>query len=334
MGKPFISVSIPVENKTPNLAKALKFLAKQTYQNFEVIISTSDLFSSAYSFVQIYPDRTLSGDVASKRNQILKYGKGEIFVFNDDDVFSPPQYLENIVETFKNPTILAACGPLLTPPTDSFMQQASGVVWEGYLGSMGAGIYRSRRLSPQFVYDYPAANLIVKAEVFQQIGGFQTGIFPGEDTKLCLDIYKRFNTGIYYKPNLFVYHSRKPLFTPHLAQIGRYGNQRGWFALAYPETSFKLQYFLPSLLLLYILGFAILSVRSILVSNFALVGLASLPLLVYAVFVIIEAIRITYQKGIRIAGLAIVGVIATHLYYGYRFLKSFVSKLIRKLIDK
>lgn len=329
--KPFISVIIPVEGKTDYLKEALYCYSKQIYPNFEVIIASSKSFPASYSFAHMVVDKKLSADVASKRNQILKYGRGEIFVFNDDDVFTPRQYLANIVKKLKNAGILAASGPLLTPPADSFMQQASGTVWESYLGSLGAGVYRSRKMPARTVYDYPAANLIVRREVFAAVGGFELGLYPGEDTKLCLLIFNKYRQGIVYDPGLFVYHHRKPLFEEHLRQIGRYGNQRGWFALSYPATSFKFQYFLPSFLLVYFVFWFFLAIKNFLFGGFSLFFLLSFPLIVYFLLVTSESMAISYRKSLKLAPFAAVGILVTHLYYGYKFLKSFTGKILKKI---
>lgn len=326
-GKPSITIIIPVEKETKHIKETLKNYSKQKYKNFEVIISTTDKFTSKYKFVKIIIDENLKGDVSSKRNKILKYGKGEIFVFNDDDVSIPENYLKNIANRFKNKEVLAACGPLLTPKNDSFMQKASGAVWESYLGSLGAGIYRSRVQSARIVYDYPAANLIIRKKVFKKISGFQKGLYPGEDTKLCLDFLNIFKKGINYDPYLFVYHHRKALFKDHLRQIGKYGTQRGWFSLSFPETSLKIQYFLPSILLIYII-----LVLFLINTNLSIPSLLYVPLYFYLFLLAIEGLILMYRKGVSLGILALLGIILTHLYYGYKFIKSFTIKLVDKLL--
>lgn len=318
----FISVIIPVEKKTDYLLEALEHYSQQTYNKFELIIAASYKFTVDYPFVQVVTNKILAGDVASKRNEIIKYGKGEIFVFNDDDVFVPLNYLQTVVNMFVDREVIAACGPLLTPPNDNFRQQASGAVWESYLGSLGAGLYRSRKFPSRIVYDYPAANLIVRKDAFEKIGGFEPGIFPGEDTKFCLLMLNKYNMGVFYHPSLYVYHHRKSLFREHLQQIGKYGHQRGWFALSYPTTSFQLRYFTPAILIVYlfILPF-LLSVSSY----------YKIPLLIYVGLVILEFAVITVRKGYKIGLTCALGIIATHLYYGANFIKSFFGKIISKI---
>ena len=164
--------------------------------------------------------------------------------------------------------------------------------------------------------------MIVRAEIFKKVGGFIPGVFPGEDTKLCLDILNTYGKGVQYDPLLFAYHHRKALFRDHLKQIGRYANQRGWFAITYPETSFRLQYFLPAALLFYILTVPVFLLTDTVSPFFVL-----LPLLIYAIVAAGEGILISVRRGPVIAGIAVLGIVATHLYYGYCFSKSFIRKI-------
>lgn len=319
VNKKVISVVIPLEKKSDYILEALDSYSKQTYKGFEVLISSTEPFKVSYKFAKVISDKNLGGDPSGKRNKAVKKSRGEIIVFNDDDVYVPPGYLERVMELFNNSEVYGAAGPLLTPPSDNLLKSASGLVWESYVGSMGAGVFRSRKMAPRVVYDYPAANLIVRKKIFNELGGFEEGLYPGEDTKLCLLLSEKYNTGINYVPELYVYHHRRSLFGPHLRQVGRYGTQRGQFALSYPQTSFTLPYFIPSFLLLYLLTLPWTTRYS---------SLIFVPGLVYLSIIIIEAVVFAYKKNIIIATLMIPAVIATHLYYGYKFIISFIRKLI------
>lgn len=326
MKKIKISICIPVEKKTKYLEDALAAYSKQTYKNFEVLVSASKpiKFKAKYNFARVIADKSLTGDPASKRNKVLRYAKGEIFVFNDDDCLVPANYLANIAKIMKNKDIAACCGPLLTPPNDNFWRQASGAVWESSLGmgGLGGGIHRSLKRPARVVYDFPAANLIVRRGIFESVAGFEPGLYSGEDTKLCLDIYNKYKKGVNYDPKLYAYHYRKPLFRHYLTQIGRYGAQRGWFSTSYPETSFKLIYFIPAFFLAYIVLLPFLSLIS---------AYFVFPLLLYILLIAIEALNIIRKKGLIIGFAAAAGIISTHIYYGYKFTASFAGKPIQRV---
>lgn len=324
--RPFISVITPVETKTAYLTENLESYRKQSYKKFEVLIAASHNFKIEHNFAKVIVNKKLKGDVASKRNEIIKHGKGNIFVFNDDDVFVPQNYLKNIVKIFANSNVFAACGPLLTPPNSNFWQKASGAVWESNLGmgGLGGGTHRSLKKPKRVVYDFPAANLIVRRDIFAEVGGYEPGLYPGEDTKLCLDIYNKYKKGVNYDPKLYVYHHRKPLFKKYLTQIGRYGTQRGWFALSYPETSLKLIYFVPTIFFLYLVFLPLLFLLNIILI---------IPFFIYAIGLLLEGAYIARKKGVAIGATAVLGIITTHLYYGFRFLVSFIGRPVKRIIQ-
>src|SRR3989338_9864856 len=109
--KPIYTVIIPIEKKSAYVMEALKLWDSQTYKSFEVLISSTKRFSIPYSFARVIVDPSLKGNIAAKRNKILKHGAGSIFIFHDDDVFVPPTYLHEVDKIFKNRTIIAAGGP-------------------------------------------------------------------------------------------------------------------------------------------------------------------------------------------------------------------------------
>lgn len=329
--KPRISVVIPVEHETKYLKEALSHYSKQSYKNFDVIVSTTKPIELSYKFATVYVNKRLSGDASLKRNVIIKKGKGDIFVFNDDDVYVPKHYLRNVARVFQNEDTIAAAGPLLTPAKDAFMQQASGVVWESYLGSVGAGVYRSRVMSSREVFDYPAANLIVRRGVFEKVGGYERGIYPGEDTKLLVDIYGITGKGAIYSPKLVAYHHRKPLFSKHLQQIGRYGFQRGQFSLAYPTTSFKIQYFLPAVLVLYEIAILLYVVFASPVYNMTIMKLVLAPIALYLLLLLTETCYIVYRHGVLLGLTGSLGILATHIFYGYKFIIGFTFRIFRRI---
>ncbi|MBU1322752.1 glycosyl transferase, partial [Patescibacteria group bacterium] len=106
----------------------------------------------------------------------------------------------------------------------------------------------NRQASPRFVDDYPTFNFLVKKKDFLAVNGFNTQFWPGEDTKLCLDLTHKLGKKILYHPDILVFHHRRPIFLPHLSQISRYGFQRGRFVRLFPQTSLRPAYFLPLLL--------------------------------------------------------------------------------------
>ena len=279
-----VSVIIPAERSNENLKRCLKDLKKQTYKGFEVI-TVLDKFS---------------GSPAEKRNWGAKKAKGEFLAFIDDDCFVEKDWLTNGVKIFSK-DVCAVCGPMLTPENSPFWERVSGYLWESPL----INPIRANK----YVEDWPSANFFIRKRDFEKLGGFDSRFWPGEDTKLCLDIVAKLKKKIVYDSNVVVYHRRRPLFKKYLEQVARYGRQRGRFARLFPETSRKWQYFVPSLFLIYIIT-ALFYNRL----------LYLMP--VYITLLIIEGIRAMVKDKNVLTGVAfILGAFMTHIVYGVSFLR-------------
>ena len=251
---------------------------------------------------------------ALKRDQGAAAASGELLAFLDDDAYPHAGWLEAAVVHFDNPRIWAVGGPGITPPDDEFRAQVSGWTYASWIVS-GPARYRYVPGANRTVDDYPSMNLIVRRSAFKNIGGFDSGFYPGEDTKLCLEIVRRGGL-IQYEANALVYHHRRSVPHGHLMQISHYGRHRGYFARAFPETSRRLQYFIPSLWLLWL---AAAAATSLWIEPVRVVFLATLAVYGFAVSAsaIVTAIG---ARSLRIGIAVIPAIVASHLFYGWHFL--------------
>ena len=273
---------------------------------------------------------------SDKRNLGIREARGEIVAFVDDDARPLPGWLEHSIPYFGDPTVGAVGGPAVTPPEDPFPAQMSGRVYKSPLVSGGA----RRRYVPTRVTDeddLPSCNLLVRASLLREIGGYDTAHWPGEDTILCLEIARR--ARLVYDPWTAVAHHRRPLFGPHLRQVSRYARHRGYFAKKFPETSRRFAYFVPSLLLVGTIGTLVcwllcvatgllcLHFRSNLFGGFAwifglLAGIGIPVLLFYLVVVL----AFSFSTRLRVWAWTAAGIVATHYAYGWNFLRGLFAR--------
>ncbi|MDD4902479.1 MAG: glycosyltransferase [Patescibacteria group bacterium] len=279
----------------------------------------------------VYPDQTNDeqwektrqiaclGGPAIKRTRSITDASGEILIFIDDDAFPAENYLEILDEDFKDEKIKAAGGPAITPPDDGFWQKVSGAVFLSFYSGGNPERYISRG-GKVFVADWPSVNFTIRKAVFAELGGFASEFWPGEDTKLCHDLNKKYPQSIVYDPALIVYHHRRSGLREHLRQTGAYGLHRGYFVKHYPETSFKLKYFLPALFLLFAVFGAVLSLADI---PFSAIYLLGWLIYVLVLFKSISDIR-HHEKNSLIILNAVYYIFLTHLVYGFYFIKGLV----------
>ena len=321
MKKIEISVIIPVRMITPYLRETIDCLKRQTFKEFEIIIITDK--KEKFKGVRVFN----SGEPtpAYKRNLGAKRSKGRILAFLDDDSYPENGWLENALGIFKeNSRISAVCGPALTPPKDNIFQRASGWVWASWLGSGGAGVYRNRIAPRREVEDFPSVNLLIKKTDFNLVGGFDVNHWPGEDTKLCLDLVK-LGKKIIYDPSVLIYHHRRAIFLPHLKQIGRYALRRGHFAKVFPETSMKVGYILPSF---FAYGLLIGLFVSLLFPFFRIVFLFLFSF--YFLLLFLTNLEVlTKDRNLFLFFLVIFSIYLTHFTYGLLFPWGYFHKTLQ-----
>ncbi|MEK7611625.1 MAG: glycosyltransferase [Patescibacteria group bacterium] len=331
---PLVSVIIPVEEVGPDLEQAVEYLLKQSYQNFEILVFVTRDTGKRFAKTTIIEEKSFAGRPAEKRDLALKYAKGDIFAFIDDDVYPSVSWLSSAVKNFEDLEVAGVGGPMLTPIEDSLMEKAGGWVWASKLGSGGAGTYRCLPEPKRLVDDYPTANLLVRRSDFTAVGGFDSKYWPGEDTKLCLDLTKKLGKKIIYDPGALVYHHRRALFYLHLRQIRGYGQHRGYFARVLPETSRRLGYFLPSLFFLgtllcpVILGLFLISQSPL--STLAMGIYGSLYSLYFFLLLATGVWVWRKSRDWRLGLLVMPGIVVTHLYYGFMFLRGFFSQGLKR----
>jgi len=322
-----VSIIIPVKEINDYIKESIPKILELDYSDFEILI-----FTNQEDTKHKWPKTKIiaSGDVgpADKRDLAIKYAKGEILAFLDDDAYPEKDWLEKALVHFNNKKIAAVGGPAVTPKTNSLKQKMSATVFESYVGGAGA---RNRYLSAgqvQEVDDWPTVNLLVRKNIFSKLGGFDSHYWPGEDTKLCLDII---NAGfkIIYEPQAVVYHHRREDLLRHFKQIGNYGLHRGFFAKIYPQTSFKLWYFVPSFFLVYLILVVMAFLLPVGSALFVfeqqnLLTILILPLVFYLLALIIDAVIIAFRWDNLLLGILTIPMIfLTHIYYGVRFIQGF-----------
>ncbi|MEK9155714.1 MAG: glycosyltransferase [Patescibacteria group bacterium] len=317
---PSVSIVIPVVAVNDYIQESIPKILELDWPDYEIIV------------IPDKPDRKhrwpktkiiASGKVgpAEKRDMTLKYARGEILAFLDDDAYPEPDWLRRAVKHFRRKKVAAVGGPAMTPADDDVLQKTSGAVFESFLGAGGA---RSRYLpigKPRRIDDWPTVNFLVRFDAFAQLGGFDSSYWPGEDTKLCLDLI---NAGyeIVYEPKAIVYHHRRSNLRKHFYQIGNYALHRGHFARIYPETSRRLFYFVPLLFDLYLLGL-IVQFSS---SGFPL-GLVLIPLLLYLVGVLVDgSVAVWRWRNPLLGILTPLMILLTHVWYGIRFGQGFLTR--------
>lgn len=314
-----VSVIIAVKAWNDFLKESLRACLKLSHGDFEIIVLPDRGFHFSDERVRIIP--TGPSLPAQKRDLGAAQANGEILAFIDDDAYPSESWLDVAVPNFSDPDIAAVCGPGVTPPAEGERRQASGLVYESFAAS---GHYRYRYMpdTKRFVDDFPSCNLLVRKSVFDELGGFKTSFWPGEDTILCLEITTRLKKKILYDPGALVFHHRRPLFLAHLKQVANYALHRGYFVKRFPETSLKWPYFVPMAFVCWLLFGFIFPAMGFLWGLFYFFSL-----LAYGIFIFMGAHR---KNNPKLTALVMLGIFLTHVFYGIFFVAGLLSSKLKE----
>lgn len=313
------SIIVPVPAINDYIMEALPHYAGQTHRDFELIILPNEAPASGLDGARVIP--TGMAGPARKRDIGAAAATGEILAFIDDDAYPAPVWLEHALRHFEDPRIGAVGGPAVTPKSDAFWQRVSGAT---FLSRLSGGF--PERYWPigetRDIDDWPTVNFLVRKDLFERLGGFETRHWPGEDTLLCLKIVEA-GFRIVYEPSAMVWHHRRADLRRHLAQVANYGFHRGHFARRYPRTSLRPLYLLPSLWLLFICfsiaAWPVAALRPAVAAGF----------IAYAAALAAASIDIwRRQRQYWVAVGAIAFIVPMHLAYGFAFLMGAATREI------
>ncbi len=238
---------------------------------------------------------------------------GEYLAFIDNDAYPRKDWLKNAIRYFNDPDIAAVGGPGVTPDEDDLLQKAGGYVLSSFMMGGLSNRFRSGRSVDSD--DIHSCNFIAQRSILEKTGGWNEKYWPGEDTLMCLSI-KKLGKKMIEAPDVLVYHHRRPLFTQHLKQVSRFGQHRGFFAKKYPETSLRLNYFIPSFLVLFIITGPVISLieKSFFIIYVYVVGIYLIAALLVSLLAAVNG------KDALLMPLVFTGTIITHISYGINFI--------------
>ena len=212
---PHVSLVIPVHGKLPYTLACLRSLAKYGAQAaFEVIVvDDASPDASADTLAQVDGLRLLRnaenlGFVGSC-NAGAAAARGEFLLFLNNDTQATLGWLDALLRCFAERADCGIAGSRLVYP-DGRLQEAGALVfadgscWNaGRFETRDAAAFRHRREA-----DYVSgAALMIRREIFQRIGGFDTRYAPAyyEDTDLAFAV-RQLGLRVYYEPSSTVIH--------------------------------------------------------------------------------------------------------------------------------
>ena len=211
----FISVVICTRNRADSFRQTVESLfcsGNLEFPDWEVVVvesSTDHTREICREFHQRFPEhfRFLTEKKLGKSNALntaILAAKGNILAFTDDDVLFAADYIQGIRTVFTTHSADAAQGRVL-------LDCEGG--WPGWLDERYAGMADFRDCGDEVIEldgTLFGVNMVVRADVFQKVGGFAPELGPGgigvsEDTEISLRM-RQAGCRMIYAPQVLVRH--------------------------------------------------------------------------------------------------------------------------------
>jgi O-antigen biosynthesis protein len=215
VASPRAAIVIPSLRQAHLLYQTLEsLLATFAEEPFELVIvdnasdgETQALFDRLHNVHVQRNDRNLGFGAACTIGARL--ARAPYVCFLNNDTIVTPGWLQALVATLEREPDCGAVGSRLIHP-DGKLQEAGGTIWQDGSGwGYGRGLDPT---APEVSYrrevDYcSAASLLVRRELFLELGGFDERYAPAyyEDTDLCLGIWAS-GSRVVYEPRSTVFH--------------------------------------------------------------------------------------------------------------------------------
>ena len=228
---PLVSIIVVNHNGSSHLTRLLDSIDSATsYPNYEIIIVDNDSKDNSLDVIESHeelPIRVISNDknetFSYANNQAVEIAKGDYLLFLNNDVKPLDGWLNNLMDTMlSNDDVGAVGAKLIYPDCDSskinreksYSIQHTGIIFkegDGYIKPFNrnnSDEYEtvSDKLDEEEIIAVTAATLLIKKEVYLEVGGFDNNYIYGyEDVDLCLKLYKAGYKN-FYNPKAMLYH--------------------------------------------------------------------------------------------------------------------------------
>lgn len=253
-----ISIIIVALNEERNMSAILDSLLAQDYpkKSYEILVIDGGSKDKTQQIVKKYQKNNKNikliidkgGSITSGRNIGIKKAKYDFIASTDADCIVPKNWLKNYVKEFqkysKKYKNLAGIGGANIPPAKSNnFQQALGVVYDSFLGSLGS-IQAKVFEKDKKAWSISCSNSFYSKAALLDVGMFSEDLGnQGEDWDMGYKMKKKGHLLLGIKSS-FVWHNMRATPKTFWKNMVFYGDGRMRLTKKLPDA-IKLKYFLP-----------------------------------------------------------------------------------------
>lgn len=181
-----ISIVIPLYNKENDIARCIRSILNQTFQDFEIFVVNDGSTDNSVTEVEKISDPRIrlinqqNGGVSVARNRGIREAKGNLVAFLDADDEWLPNFLETIERLrikFPNCNVYGTNYSVRLPSGSMSETVLKGVKFKGTDGIIDNYFEVAAKSSPPIC----SICVAIRKNILQKIEGFPVGIKSGED---------------------------------------------------------------------------------------------------------------------------------------------------------
>lgn len=276
------SVIVPVYNRPEEVGELLGSIARQTFDDLEVIVVDDGSQRRCDEVVDSFRDRLdihyyfkPNSGPGPTRNFGFEHASGDYLVVFDSDCLLPPTYFEAVNKALETKQWDAWGGPDRPESRFTILQQAMGFTMSAFLttGGIRGGEAAATTFQPR------SFNMGFSRAAYKKTGGFGK-LRYAEDIELSIRIRKA-GFRIALISEAFVYHKRRTSLAQFYNQVFHFGEGRVEVTRLHPDQA-RLIHWLP---FLFTLGLAASIVLSLFRFHLGFAGLLLYALYFVALFI-------------------------------------------------
>jgi mycofactocin system glycosyltransferase len=230
---PTVTVVVPVRDRPAQLAACLRSLAALDYpkDRYSVVVvdDGSRVPVRAPADVRVVVNRDPLGP-STARNRGAAAGRADVVALIDSDCSAEPAWLAKLVRELADPAVAAVGGRVVGKEQGTWLQRYEAVRSPLDLGPRRADVRPGRPVSYLVT-----ANLAVRRDVFEALGGFNPTLRCGEDVDLVWRVVAAGHRAV-YQPRARVRHDHRTAPREFVRTRSNYGASEAALRRLHPGT--------------------------------------------------------------------------------------------------
>jgi len=232
-----VSIIVPVKNGEKTIKKCLDSLLSIDYPNFDIFVINDGSSDNTPAILREYGSKirlleTNGTGPSLARNLAAGQAQSDYLAFTDSDCVAGRDWLSELIKGLERYPEAAACGGVQELPEDSAKFEKKVFLFMQKAGFISDYLRKTKGEKIIEVAHNPSFNVIYKRDVFLKEGGFQEGLWPGEDVELDYRLTKK-GYKLILNPKAVVYHYKPKNLNSFLKMMLRYGWAQGFLVRKY-----------------------------------------------------------------------------------------------------